>query len=447
MKIDKKKYLRRLISVIVILVALAAGGLGHVFFAEHISRTQVQTVEVDPEGPLVGRSILASSFNAIQLVQKLVNAVQSKADVRDIYRSVPIHQLNGVSYETFSSYVDLIRKHAKFTVDTFSAMSTSARERIQKSMLQHMPQQRTLIENSQFFWLENSADPTTSGKIPFIVPKSIQGEPYLSKVWFERCIDLYEYSRFYFDILSRGKIQEVSRLLYSDSPDPAVRERKAELLIDYYRQHGVDFSQDLELYTLRMDEINFSVTLSREIADTDENAFLLLKREMGIVYNDAGDFIVEDDAYSGLDPADYKVFRGEYELFGIGDYVRSEEVLPLLDQACRVVAGPLPAWLNYEGQAELLNIIGDGITLQVIGFYDSETMRWEGFVRSASIFSELFEVGHLKTGMGLDEVLAQYPFLDNRDYLLVADSRELYVGCDSESRVHNLRVTDRRFDR
>ena len=133
MKLEKR-WMRQVVSIGLVVSALSVGSLGHYALTRYW-------------GPAIGGAgshgrvynsgaLLLSSLSDTQLVQKILDAVQPEANVQAIYDSIPIYQLNGLTYEEFSTYTTLLASISSDQLDTFSPVTSreigraSCRERV-----------------------------------------------------------------------------------------------------------------------------------------------------------------------------------------------------------------------------------------------------------------------------------------------------------------------------
>ncbi|HHX37209.1 MAG TPA: hypothetical protein GX717_04425, partial [Clostridiaceae bacterium] len=416
MKINQK-VLRRILTAVVVVLALAIGGFGNFLYTLSSYRS-LQGHNPFEMGAKYQQSGLLSSYTSSQLVQKILDAMRPDADVQGIYRSIPLYQLNGTTYEEFSRYVALLSDLSDNRLDTFSPMSPSSRNILQNQMADHMPTEKEIINNSRYFWLENSKDPTNETRIPMLIQTSIQGEPYLSRAWVTRSIDLYDFSHYYFEVLKEGDVEMLARLISSDSNDEEVRMKKARAITDYYHSYDIDFDQHVHVRSLRMDEILIRIELSSEMNDMYGDSILTLNRDMRIISRDIGSFTVLDDIRTPLEDDTFTVMYRGNPVILVGEYYESDDIGAIFGPARSVDVHDLPDWINYEGNAKLINVYYPTISVQIIGIPD-ERNGWEGVVRSIVIFGKTVQTGDgVHPYMKLNELLLTYPFIDINRYTL-----------------------------
>lgn len=447
MKLEKR-WMRQVVSIGLVVSALSVGSLGHYALTRYW-------------GPAIGGAgshgrvynsgaLLLSSLSDTQLVQKILDAVQPEANVQAIYDSIPIYQLNGLTYEEFSTYTTLLASISSDQLDTFSPVTTSEREKIQERMSRHAYAFRDIAFNSNFFWLERSASTGTSLRVPFPVQWSIQNEPYLSRTWINGCVDIHAYGRYYLGVLKSNNAEQLSWLLPDLAKEPAVRLNKARALLSFYSQYHVDFDRDVKVTNLRMDEVTFRIELSSLPSEAHEGAYLKLNRDMSIAAQGDKNYRVLDFVPQELTAADFTVRHYGEAVFAAGDYLKSSDIYAKWGRPQREISQELPAWINYDGNAQLIDVIYPGMTLQVIGIHyaGGDKPGWEGFVRSAVLYSpaEQTEAG-VHPGMSYTDLTERYPFIDVLDCTLRDQTRELYIGLNDQLAVYDVRVTDRRFDR
>lgn len=440
----KDKHKKILIAVAAVL-AFVLGSLGNYFFIV-TSYNNDEANKGSFENYLHAMNTpFLSSFTDNQLMQKLLDAIQPKANIRTIYLSIPIYQLNGLTYEEFSQYSLMLANFSSGHYNTFSAMTTSDREQLQKRIINNSPDYASIAKNSSYFWLENASDSDLSNRIPVVIQKNIQGDAYFSRTWVTRSLDLFAFANLYISALRNKDEHELSLLMTGDSNSKAIRDKKADMIMSYYENHSVSWDKDLKVTSFRMDEIQMSVKLSAPL-DDNGGAVVTVNRSMSIISPAPNTFEVHDEAPMELTNKDFTIQKGNDYSFLIGDYIKNADVEKYMGKPVKITANPLPGWINYDGNVKLMNIEYPEATLQVIGIQHDD-LSWEGIVRSATIFSNVYQTGAgLAPGQTLDDVLLKYPFMDLHDYILVRNDHELYVGT-KDGRVHNVRVTDRRFDR
>ena len=439
-----RKILRYTLTVVVVLLALALGGLEYWYTLStyHSSKGQ---------NPFEEKLDLSSVWFAVflylhQLIQKILDAMRPESGFEEDSHSISLYQLNGTTYEEFSRYVTLLADLTNSQLDTFSPMTPSSRISIQNQMKDNIPYEKEIINNSSYFWLENSKDPFNEVKMPMLIQTSIQGEPYISRSWVTRCIDLYDFSKYYFNVLEDGDVGMLARLISSDSNKTDVRTKKASLTTAYYQNYNIDYEHDVHVRSLRMDEILIRIELSSEVSSKFGDSVLTLNRDLRIVSSGAGEFRILDDIRSPLEDKTFTVMhRGDPAIL-IGEYYESQTISKNFGFPRSISVNELPDWINYEGNASLIDIVYPNITLQVIGILH-EKGNWEGVVRSVVIFGKTIHTGDgLHPNMKLDDLLLTYPFIDINNYTLRDGSHELYVGLDDKKNIFCVRLTDRRFD-
>lgn len=449
MKLEKR-WMRRAVSIGLILAALSLGSLGHYALTHYWSPASGGAASGNHGRSYNSGALLLSSLSDTQLVQKILDAVQPEADVQAIYDSIPIYQLNGLTYEEFSTYTALLASLSGDRLDTFSPMTTSERENIQDQMSRRSYTFHDIAFNSNFFWLERSAATDATLRVPFPVQWSIQNEPYLSRTWINGCVDLYAYGRYYLGVLKTNDAEQLSWLLPDQAQQPAIRLEKAKRLLSFYSQYDVDFDRDVKVTSLRMDELTLRIELSSLPSEVQAGAYLKLNRDMNIISRGENRYRVVDFVPQALTDADFTVRHYGEAIFAAGDYVKSSDIYAKWGRPQREASQALPAWINYDGNAQLIDVFYPGMTLQVIGiqYTGDEKPGWEGFVRSAVLYSPAEQTAAgVHPGMSYADLMARYPFIDVLDFTMRDQTRELYVGLNDQLGVYDVRVTDRRFDR
>lgn len=263
-----------------------------------------------------------------------------------------------------------------------------------------------------------------------MIQKNIQGEPYLSRDWVTRSINIYDYSNLYFSVLENGNVDELSLLVWSDIEDPSVREYKAEKLIQYYQNREFDFDASMSVTSIRMDEIAFEQRFdAMSGGDTDEMDYS--QRTISIISPGKDVFEVIDEAPMTLEKTDQIIYAGENELFGVGEYVYSDHLTELIGAPDEVIRHPLPDWIEYpdDTEAMLVDVQYPNFTLQVIGYSPADDDRWEGVVRTVSLLRPGVRTGSgIEIGSETKELLLRYPFMDQHGYSIYDSRVELYAG-------------------
>lgn len=428
MKISKTVINRIAVAGICVL-ALAIGGLLNYIYTVYTAEYLRNHPEVE-QNIHTGSSLFSSAFTDNQLVQKLLDAMAPGADVLAVYESVPLYQLNGISYEEFYRYTGLYKSFLQNKADTYSRMNISDREAIQRRMVNHSNDLRQVALNSSYYWLENSADSGEQGRIPILIQKNIQGEAYLSREWVSRSLDLYDYGELYFSVLENGTAEELGEFLPGDSRSKDVLTEKGALLKERYSDAGFDFSVRPQVEQFRMDEIGYSQEML--VGSGSPSGSQTNSRKMSIISPERDRFLVDDYVICELKEKDKSVYFGSAKLFTVGEYVLGKDVNAAFRTPPRnIIRHELPDWISYtiDPNANLLDVRYGRLTLQVIGYYNEQSGEWEGVVRSASLYKEGVRTGSdIEIGAPVEAALVEYPFMDQTNYSVFADNIELYIG-------------------
>ncbi len=441
-----KIFWKRLAVIFVAIVALATGGLLNVYYTTILSTgTPGGTGQGGQSGN--GALVLVSSYTDSQLVQKILDSMVNGADVQAVYESIPLYQLNGITYEEYFQYVGLLKRFMDSQADTYETMTISEREAVQKRIVSHSNEYKQVAYTSSYFWLKNAAASGETERLPLLIQKNIQGEPYLSRDWVTRSINIYDYSNLYFSVLENGNVDELAQFVWSDIEELSVHKLKAEKLIQYYQKSGFDFDTSMSVTSIRMDEIAFEQRFD-VISGGDTEGMDYSQRTISIISPEKDVFEILDEVPMSLEKTDQVIYSGDNELFTIGEYVYSDQLTELIGPPDQVIRHRLPDWIEYpdDSEAMLVDVQYANLTLQVIGYSPADDDRWEGVVRTASLLRPGVRTGSgIEIGSETSELLLRYPFMDQHGYSIYDNLVELYAG-RKDGRLVSVIITDHSYN-
>lgn len=476
MKANQKRKKRWLVTLVVI-SALAIGGFGNYIYTL-LRYNAVKNEKLTFDTYLIqNERKLFSSLTDSQLVDKVVKAIADKSLRQSIYQSIPLYQLNGLTYKEFQDFVSLLASITQVDINSFSPMKTSDRIAYVKSVSSISPEFETEAKTSTYFWLENSGNKTKSIRIPFIIQRSIQNEPYLSRTWMTKLVELYNFGEYYLHSLQQKNAQILAGFLVNPFLPKEYRDQiaynQANQLLSFYKENVVNFKSDVELVSLGMDKLVYrikynSISKNRENEDKHvggiENFEVKLKEKYLSIYNKNTGFQVNDYVPISLTDEDFKVYKQDQPLFSVGESVSTKDLEPTLGKLINVTELPLPKWINYGGKASLIYLEYDGLTIEMIGISRQMVEKedkdgpndlsnfifkteYVGIIRSATLFSANFRLGDgLYPQMGLPLLFEKFPFINVGNYTVGDGTREVYVSL-SEKAVYSISVINRKVDR
>ena len=422
-----RKYLKRALAALVVILSLMAGGALHVLYTAYSAKTLGPSVW-DAGNGLNGSGLMISSYTDSQLVQKILDAMSAGADVLGIYESIPSYQMNGITYEEFYQYTFLLKTFMKGEADTYASMTISERKQMQERIIINSAEYEQMAMSSSYFWIMNSDEPVNGNRFPLLIRKNIQGEPYLSRDWVTGCINLCNYGNLYISVLEDGDAEELAHLLDSKVEDAGVRRLKAETLISFYRDSNINFDTGMVVSELRMDEITYTQRAVQTGSGGRSTGFSG-ERSMRIVAPEKDVFVIRDEVPMVLKSEDRSLYSAGHLLFEVGGYADESDLRSLIGTPQKLVVQELPAWIEYSNTSvQLLNIQYDSMNLQVLGTLQ-EGDHWEGVVRSVAIYRPGIRTGSgIEIGSSTKDLLLKYPFMDQSGYTVGQGNLELHAG-------------------
>ncbi len=432
---------RKIFMCLIILLCLLLGGVARYFYAMNAFLQSRGNGKQDFER-FHSSSIFLSPLSEAKLVQKILDALRDPSQIRMVFQSIPLYQLNGITYEEFAQYIYLLDHLTTQKLDTFSIMTVSVRNALIEQLSKDLPREAAVIRNSNYYWLENAAR-DTDVHIPIMIQKNIQGDAYLSRMWMTRCVQLYDYVQFYLNILKNSDTNLLSKLIYSQSQQTAIREHKADLLMRHYQAKHVDVERDVQILNLQMNSavIEARWTEYDEAGKSDEH-----RKQFKITY-DGVSFEVLDyiPQTFNLSQFDFRKPSMTTSTLRVGEYVHEALIEKIYGKPMGMYVHDLPDWLNYDGRAQLIDLFYPEISIQIVGVL-GPSGGWEGTLRSVYIYRPTIALDlGVSPGMTLESVLQKLPFEDVTHFNFAVDHVTADFGF-KEGRLYGIRVTDHRFD-
>ncbi|MDI9498557.1 MAG: hypothetical protein QM270_08775 [Bacillota bacterium] len=286
-------------------------------------------------------AVAAPGLTQFQLVQKLVDAIAGRSDGETIYESIPRQQLDGLSYEEFQQYIDVLAGILANQPTSFVPVALSERDQQITSMIQHGEAWRELAEHSLFFWLETARTPDTGERFGIAIQVRADQQPYLARDWVTHAVDVYKYAQIYIQAIHESNAPLLASMIYSGIADDEVRQLKARDILRHQLAYPTPSSMGVRVRQLRPDSLVIE-RLSIGMASIGTGA----SSRFEIAATDRGSFVVHDGLPSVVDPelaGLWTPYRYEREFL-----TEEEETRPTEMEEINEATAPSPAEADGE---------------------------------------------------------------------------------------------------
>ena len=217
----------------------------------------------------IGTVQIGNGLQVNELLDILISAMNSPSEYEEYYRRIPSAQLDQLALEEFGQYLNLLRKGIGGTVNSYSTMSLEYVRSVKEEMMKHGDEATMFAESSTFHWLErNDADGETR-RFAILIQADQNGTPYLSRDYILAGLDLYAFTRLYYQVVEKGDVAALSELIYTDIDDDAIRKEKAERTIEYYDNYVQGSIDDYRIVGVRMDQLTLAQMVQSQESTED----------------------------------------------------------------------------------------------------------------------------------------------------------------------------------
>jgi hypothetical protein len=377
-----------------------------------------------------GEPVKTAPIDPTNFARLLVSCLSDSEQIQTVYSSIPSAQLDNLSLSTFEKYIGLLSRldDDLGPLISFKIMGDADLEVLRDSIIQKLPGQEALIQKTVPVLLEFENAPDEKAVLIFFQQKE-DGTAYLSEEWVTQCLELYDFSELYFNSIQAQNVDAVYSLIaesfvgrdYTFSQQTILL--KVEEMCRYYLLRVMP---EFEEYRVR--SIDISGILFEQPNVLDENFKEYDSREVGVLRNVSDGIVVSDVMSNSLAVRDYYLYFGDSRTIRIGDRANSANFVTLFGEPVLTTIG-IEAGTVSDDKGELqtermITVDYPDATITVRGLVD-ENGGWDGIVTRIRIRSEesQFAVGNvIHPGMTREAFMEIYPFADQTDYILSAET-------------------------
>lgn len=370
---------------------------------------------------------VGSGLRTNELLDLIIAAMNAPADYEEFYRRIPASQLDGLALEEFGQYLNLLRKGIGGNVDSYSTMSLEYVRSIVEDMQTHGEEAAAYADVSTFNWLErNSADGETR-RFALVLQMDQNGTPYLSRDYILASLDLFAFTRLYYQVIEKGDVAALSELVYTDIDDDAIRREKAERTIEYYDRYVLGGFDDYRIVSVRMDQLilaQMAAAPSASGLDAGGAASGQTSQRYVSVVRQGRNFYVYD-AIPDPGLSDVRIMQDRNVRLILGDIYSQKQLEGYLGalEAVRAFAMTRP----YHDADMLIELVwGDKVLTLLSSDYDTETLEGTGELVAIRNRDPGFALGDtFRIGMTLHDLAEAFLFINVRNYTWADDEMTL----------------------
>lgn len=370
---------------------------------------------------------VGSGLRTNELLDLIIAAMNAPGDYEEYYRRIPASQLDGLALEEFSQYLNLLRRGIGGNVDSYSTMSLEYVRSIREDMQTHGDEAAAYAEVSTFNWLErNSADGETR-RFALVLQMDQNGTPYLSRDYILASLDLFAFTRLYYQVVEKGDVAALSELVYTDIDDDAIRREKAERTIAYYDEFVQGSFDDYRIVSVRMDQLvlaQMTAAPSGTARDSEGAAAGQTTQRYVSVVRQGRNFHVYD-AVPDPGLSDVRILQDRNVRLILGDIYSQKQLEGYLGDlvAVRAFAMTKP----YQQADMLIELVWNDKVLTLLSSdYDTETLQGTGELVAIQNRDPGYSLGDtFRIGMTLEELSEEFLFINVRNYTWIDNEMTL----------------------
>ncbi|MDI9490467.1 MAG: hypothetical protein QM211_03815 [Bacillota bacterium] len=244
--------------------------------------TQLRSEETATSAPKPAYEIklnASGEITDVSLVSALIDVLNNDAMIPEVYSAIPADQRPELSLNDFYLFIEALKHPTAKEIQEFKRVSSDKNKQLSIDITTNLPNLAIEAENSEYYeiiYTESDQNIENNSTIIGIQHDS-EGRAYLSGDWIKEINQIYEFSRLYFKAVANRDNEMLAWLLqqgYQRSVDDqviAVEEKKAQLLIEYYRisiatepeesvvhlllPNIIEYTQELEIAPLNQSKI------------------------------------------------------------------------------------------------------------------------------------------------------------------------------------------------
>lgn len=377
-----------------------------------------------------GEPVKTEPIDQTNFARLLVSCLSDSNQIQTVYSSIPLSQLDNLSLSTFEKYIRLLSRldDGLGPLVSFQIMGDKDLEVLRDNIIQKLPGQEELILKTVPVLLEfeNASD---AKDVLIYFQEREDGTAYLSEEWVGKCLELYDFSELYFNSIETQNVDAVYSLIAEsfEGRDYTFSSQTIYLKVEEMcRYYLLRVLPEFEGYRIR--SVDIAGILFEQPNVLDEDLKQYDSREVEILRNQSEGIVVSDVMSNSLAVRDYYLYFGENRTIRIGDRANSANFVTLFGEPEMTTIGA-KAGTVYDDMGEpqterIITVDYPDATITVRGLVDSNG-AWDGIVTRIRIRSEVsqFAIGNvIHPGMTREAFMEMYPFADQTDYILSAET-------------------------
>lgn len=360
------------------------------------------------------------------LVRELATCISDTKESKNVFESIPSAQLDGMTYASFSAYIDaLSHLYANNSdITSYHFLSESEGRAVIDGIAEDAAGYTDLLNMTipveLFYGNEMSGDQP----VYIYIQEDSNGTPYISGTWVKECTSVYDFAELYFGSMEKQNIEAVASLIESSQIpsqgafSSSVINYKARELTQFYRLKVQSAFSDYRLLSLDISQLTY---LQPEVLDDVSLSFK--PRTVQFVRNELNNISVRDSVRNPLSSKDFYLYMEGEKTIRIGDRADSNQFLELFGEPTATTYGSQFGITTDSEEAEQIIVLSYSRLLITIRGTFEEDDSWDGQIIQIRIREpdKIYSLGTtIYAGMSRDTLLMLYPFADQSDYVLTA---------------------------
>ena len=362
-----------------------------------------------------------------ELARLVINAIEDDTKVADSFSEIPDPQLDGLTYTAFYEYVSILRSvssgHGKAT--SFRILSEEEEDEYFSKVSGSKYDLRSLDEYGELDVIELCYEEDAEPLYPcrFVLCEKEDGTYSLAGAYVSDSIVAYDYVSHYFSTIEDKNTDALSAIIGPIYPESlyisSVISKKADFVIDYYRDKVIS---DIEDYKL---EFLSPVMVTFVIPETLDNDNVNIRSHKVSLYIESNGTTYIDDVIPSNDGDQLYLCRDGSELVTCGETYSVQEIIDILGvPVSQVTDGKVVD--SYTDDDDTMHLLYetvlnfDGASLKFkVEYDDNSHTEWTGTLESIRLYrdSDYTVSDIVYQGMNLSELMLIYPMIDEYEYV------------------------------
>lgn len=364
------------------------------------------------------------TLDRYSLVRELATCISDSSQIEYIYNSIPVAQLDGMSYASFNAYIlALTRLHiVAGPITSFRFVAQIESQKIIDSIAANAADYKDLLKSTIPVELFYGNELSNEEPVYIYIQEDANGTAYLSSTWVKECVNVFDFAGLYFGALEKQNYEAVASLIKnSQIPSEgefsaAVINYKSQELTQYYHLKVQSPFSDYRMMSLDISQLTY---LQPEVLD--DISLNYQTRNVSFVRNSLNSISIRDSVNTMLSTKDFYLYHEGIKSIRIGDRADSNQFISLFGEPSGISFGMqfVPQTSTASDQ-QIIEISYPSISVTIRGtFYVDNS--WDGQIIRISLNSadmSCFLGTTLYVGVTRDTLLMLYPFADQTDYIL-----------------------------